>query len=150
MKRALMLSVVGGITIASLAMAQVPGAPAPAAPAPTTPPPVVQPATPKPAVPEELKEFTLTGKISREQTQNKKGEAVTKYYLEDVTGIKIGLPTPQAKKGKKGQILEPAINLDDYVDASVKLIGKGKQIDRKGKSVIQIHSITSVEKIADH
>jgi len=84
-----------------------------------------------------LQELTLEGKITKTE---KKGKA--SYVLTTADGAKVSLKTPKAKKGAEA----PAINLEDYVDADVTLVGQGSQSEKKGKKQISLKTITSITK----
>ena len=87
----------------------------------------------KPAKPE-LAEVSVTGVISK--NEEKKGEkSVVKYVLTDGQGNKITLPTPKKD-----------INLDEYIDVSVTVTGKGMKATKKDKEVVTIKEIVSIEK----
>lgn len=101
----------------------------------------------KPA-PAPLQEITLTGKISKEEVADKKtGANVSKYFLTDAQGAKTVIPVSRPKVDKKTGVAEPVLNLDQYVGSDVKLLGMGSQADRKGKMVITIRSVKSIEKL---
>ncbi len=101
----------------------------------------------KPAPPP-LQELTLTGKVSKEEVANKKtGANETRYFLTDAQGSKTVIPANKPKVDKKTGVAEPAINLEQYVGSDVKLIGMGSQTDRRGKVVIAIRSVKSIEKL---
>lgn len=94
----------------------------------------------------ELKEMTVSGTISKQESKNKAGEAVTTLILTSDDGSTIRLP-PSRKAGKDAA---GAINLEEYVGVKVKLTGMGYEKDTKGgKKMIALSKITNVEKIAD-
>lgn len=90
----------------------------------------------------ELKDITLTGTITKVEKKIKEKTSVT-YVLTDKDGNKVNLPKPKAKGEEK------AINLDDYVDAKVKLVGKGTETVRREKKTIRLSSIVSIEKVVE-
>ena len=93
-------------------------------------------------------QLVLTGRISKKEMKGKKDKAVVSYILTDTKGNKINLPTPKAsKKEKKDTDPESIINLDDYLDVDVKVIGKGRKHKEKGKKIIKVKKIISIEKI---
>jgi hypothetical protein len=99
-------------------------------------------------VPAALQDIEVTGKIAKQEQKNKKGEAVVRYILTEADGTKIMLPKPKAEK-KEGAAAAAAINLDDFVDKDVKVKGKGvKATNPKGKEMVQLKEITSVEAAA--
>ncbi len=90
----------------------------------------------------ELKELTLTGKVTKEE--KKEGEKTrTVYTLTTADGVKVRLPTP--KPAKEG---EQAINLNDFVDQDVTVVGKGNESEKEGKKSIHLVTITKIEKAA--
>lgn len=90
-----------------------------------------------------LKEITLTGIITK--VEKKRGEKTTvTYVLTDEAGTKVTLPKPEAPE--EG---EEAINLDEYVDAKVKLVGKGTERVRGKKKTIRLSRIVSIEKVVE-
>ncbi len=94
-----------------------------------------------------LQDLTLTGKVTREEVQNKKGAMVTQYFLNDASGTKIALPTPQASK-KDPAAMANLINLGDYVDANVKVAAKGTEtVSKKVGKLVNVSTIVSIEKI---
>lgn len=89
-----------------------------------------------------LRDVTLTGTITK--TEKKRGENTTvTYVLINEDGTKATLPKSKAKGD------EEAINLEDYVDAKVKLVGKGIERGRGGKKRITIRTIVSVEEVEE-
>lgn len=97
---------------------------------------VKKPKAPKP-VPEEI---TVSGVITKNEI--KKGDKIhVKYVLTDTEGNKIMLPKP--KKPKNGGEL---IKLENYVEGPVKLIGTGIKIKKKGKDIILLKTLISIEK----
>ena len=95
----------------------------------------------------EVKELTLTGKISKE-VKTVGEETKVAYFLTDADGSKISLPKPKPPKAKEGAVEVPvAINLDEFVGQQVNLIGKGTEIESKGKKDINIKEITSIKKV---
>jgi hypothetical protein len=90
----------------------------------------------------QLADLTLTGKITKMEKKNPKGEAVVAYVLVMADGAKVNLPKdPKDADGK-------AIDLAGFVDADVKLVAKGTEADRGGKKVVMVKQIVSVEKAA--
>ena len=85
-----------------------------------------------------LQDLTLTGKVT--------SETITRYYLTDASGAKVPLPGPNA--GKKGAAEAPAINLADYVGATVKVTAKGTEtVSKKGGTTTNVTTIISIEKV---
>lgn len=100
-----------------------------------------------------LEEMTVTGTITK--SESKKGEKVrVKYILTDDAGKKITLPKPRKPKKKKGKAAEgeaaeaapAALNLDDFVDAKVTVVGKGFMKEKKGKKTIFLKQVLKVTK----
>jgi len=93
-------------------------------------------AKPKP----ELKELTLTGKITKKETVGKNERKYQYFYLETSDGKKIRLT--QKALGKKSKI-----KLDDFVDANVTVRGKGYEKELKSKKTqTYITNISAIEK----
>ena len=85
----------------------------------------------------ELQDVSVTGIISK--VEEKKGEkSVVKYVLTDAQGQKMTL-----QNSKEG------VNLDEYLDVSVKVTGKGLMTKKNDKEVVVIKKVLSVEKAAD-
>lgn len=78
---------------------------------------------------------TLTGKLTKEVTKDKKGMEIVKYVLTDAAGKKVNLPP--AKK------TDPSIKYEDYVNADVKVTGTGKT---KKDGTMKLKTITAIEK----
>lgn len=77
------------------------------------------------------KEITLTGTIAKVE---KEGKAV--YTLKTDDGVLVKIPPAAAEKVK------------DLVDAKVKVVGTGMEMEKNGKKMIALKTITSVEKVA--
>ena len=86
-----------------------------------------------------LKEITLTGKIAK---KTEEGSAKVTYVLVDAAGKEIKLPTPKPTKKDGAEV--PAINLADYVDANVKVVGMGIE----GEKTVVLKKISTIEKVA--
>lgn len=102
----------------------------------------------------QMEEMTITGKITKAEKKGKGDKVSVAYTLTDAAGNKISLPTPKApKKGKKegeAPAAEAAvINLEEFVDANVTLVGKGYSKEAKGKKRIYIKTIEKIEKAAE-
>jgi hypothetical protein len=88
----------------------------------------------------ELKELTLTGKITKKETVGKNEKKYSFFYLETSDGNQIRLS--QSALGKKS-----TIKLDDFVDANVTVRAKGFEKTLKDKKVqTYIKEIASIEK----
>lgn len=95
-----------------------------------------------------MQEMTLTGTISKMEKKGKGDKVSVSYILTDAEGTKIRLPVPRAPKKKKGGEAAPAvINLADFVDQQVKVVGMGRETKRGDKKSIQLRTITTVEKL---
>jgi len=94
-------------------------------------------AKPKPSAPV-LQDMTLSGTISKEEKEVD-GKPKATYTLTDAAGIKIKLPSL-----KKDQ----TINLDDFVNAKVTVVGQGTEKESSsGKKSISLKTITSIQKV---
>ena len=83
----------------------------------------------------ELVSLELSGKLTKKQTKGKNDRAYTYYYLEMEDGTKIRLTKtalPKPKKGEDGKKTE-ALNFDNFLDANVKIVGKGYVKELKNK-----------------
>ncbi len=88
----------------------------------------------------ELKELTLTGKITKKETVGKNEKKYQYFYLETSDGNKIRLT--QKALGKKSKI-----KLDDFVNANVTVRGKGYEKELKNKKTqTYVSQITAIEK----
>lgn len=88
----------------------------------------------------ELKELTLTGKITKKETVGKNERKYEYFYLETSDGKKIRLT--QKALGKKSKI-----KLDDFVDANVTVRGQGFEKELKNKKTqTYIQQISAIEK----
>ena len=88
----------------------------------------------------ELKELTLTGKVTKKETVGKNEKKYQYFYLETSDGNKIRLT--QKALGKKSKI-----KLDDFVNTNVTVRGKGYEKELKNKKTqTYISEITAVEK----
>jgi hypothetical protein len=88
----------------------------------------------------DLKELTLTGKLTKKETVGKNEKKYQYFYLETSDGNKIRLT--QKALGKKS-----TIKLDDFVDANVTVRAKGYEKELKNKKTqTYISEITAVEK----
>ena len=88
----------------------------------------------------ELKELTLTGKITKKETVGKNEKKYSYFYLETSDGNQIRLS--QSALGKKS-----TIKLDDFVDANVTVRAKGYEKALKDNKVqTYVKEIASIEK----
>jgi hypothetical protein len=92
-------------------------------------------------------EITLNGTIIKEEKTGEGGKVSVNYVLTTVDGTRVKLPTPKAQKAKEGAApAAPAINLDDYLNAPVKIVGLGSETVKGEKKQIKISKLSSVEK----
>ena len=90
-----------------------------------------------------LQDLTLTGKITKEEKAGKEGKAAkVTYTLTTTDGVAYVLP--EAKKAKEGAA---AIKLDDNLNADVKVVAKGREMDKDGKKIVHVVEIVSIEKV---
>lgn len=90
-----------------------------------------------------LEDITLTGKISKTEA----GKAgVVHFVLTDAEGNKIKLPKAVSAKGGEGEGAA-VIKLEDFVDAQVEVVGKGRVEEKEGKKVTVLKSVSSVKKV---
>jgi len=78
---------------------------------------------------------TITGKLTKEVTKDKKGMEIVKYVLTDASGKKVNLPP--AKK------TDPSVKYEDYVNSDVKVTGAGRT---KKDGTMVLRTITTIEK----
>jgi len=78
---------------------------------------------------------TITGKLTKEVTKDKKGMEIVKYVLTDASGKKVNLPP--AKK------TDPSVKYEDYVNSDVKVTGSGRA---KKDGTMILRTITTIEK----
>ena len=103
------------------------------------------PKAPKePKVEAPLLDLTLAGKITKVQQQGKDGKNVDHYLLTTVASQVMELPIPHATKARKGEIAAPVINLDNYIDKTVSITAKGREVEKKGVKTTQIKEIVSI------
>lgn len=88
----------------------------------------------------ELKELTLSGKVTAKESKNKAGESKAYYILTTTDGVAVKLPVPKAKEGAE------AINLASFVNADVEVVAKGMEMEKAGKKRITIKEIVSINK----
>lgn len=103
-----------------------------------------------------LEEMTITGTITKIEKKGKGDKVSIRYVLTDETGNKIRLPKPRKprkKKGKEGEAAPEAapdaINLADFVDAKVTVVGQGYTKEKKGKKSIYLKKIVKIDKAAE-
>jgi hypothetical protein len=90
-----------------------------------------------------LKEVTVTGTISQQEMKNKKGETVTMFIMKSDDGSTVRLP----RSGKPDS--PTAFKLEDYVGAKVKITGMGYEREHKGKTMIGLQKIMTIDKVVD-
>jgi len=88
-------------------------------------------------------DMTVTGKITKEERQNREGKTVTHYVLTDAAGNKVMLSEGRGPKAE-GEAAS-AIKLADYVDKDVTIVGKGFTTERDGKKMTRMVSITKID-----
>jgi hypothetical protein len=94
----------------------------------------------KAAVP--LQDLLLTGKIAKEEKAGKEGKSHVTYTLTTTAGTAITLPKPKADA-------PAAIKLDDYLNVNVKVVAKGREIEREGKKITKVMEILNIEKVPE-
>jgi hypothetical protein len=99
-----------------------------------------------------ITDLTVSGKITKEEKQGREGKTIVHYVLTDAAGNKVMLPGNgkhnwgrhgDEKAGKDEQAA--AINLEEYVNKDVTIVGKGFQKEREGKKMTHLVSITKIE-----
>ena len=95
-----------------------------------------------------LSNMTLTGKITKEEKQNREGKTMTVYILTDAAGNKVMLP-PNGKNGKSDTDEQTTpVNLAEYVNKEVTITGKGFQMEKDGKKITRLVSISKAEAVS--
>lgn len=85
--------------------------------------------------PATLQDMTVIGTVTKMEKLKKDGTPMMTWFrLVDDDGHEIRIP-----KGK----------IEEFAGTKVKVIGKGQTIEKKGKSIKAIETITSIEKLAD-
>jgi hypothetical protein len=85
----------------------------------------------------QLEDLNLVGtltSVEKEVGKGDKAKTVTQYVLKLEDGSTV--PLPAKKNGP---------DMDAYVGKSVRVSGKGKQVDKKGKTVTMLKMISSIE-----
>lgn len=90
-----------------------------------------------------LEDIIISGVIAKVEKTGKDDKVVVQYVITDGEGNKISLPKLKKSK-KKGD--EAAFNIEDYLDAGVKVIGKGIKVEKKGKTIVMLKQVTRIEK----
>ncbi len=88
-------------------------------------------------------DITISGTVTQEEMtrKSKDGEkTMTVFMLTTADGAKIKLPKAKG---------EDAVDLSEYVDKEVTIVGKGKVMERKGKKQTMLMKIESIEEGAD-
>ncbi|MDD5678964.1 MAG: hypothetical protein PHW60_13405 [Kiritimatiellae bacterium] len=89
-----------------------------------------------------LTDMTVTGKVTKAEMQMPDGNTVSRYILTDSTGNTVMLPGKHMGPGGE-QIA--SVNLQDYLNKDVTIVGKGFQIERDGNKMIHIVVITKID-----
>ena len=133
-----LLYVSASVVALSIFCARADDAPA-AAPAPAKKDHAAVPPAPK----SEMKEMTLTGTISKQETKkegkDKKDVVITVYSLACDDGTTVKLPTAKT-----------TLKIEDFVGMKVKLTGVGAdKTGHDGKKATFLQKITNIEKVTD-
>ncbi len=94
-----------------------------------------------PAPKPELKELTLEGVVNKIENKKKDGTVTTALKLVMDDGSNVMLP-----KGKPGKD-SPAASLESAIGLRVKVVGMGFEMEKKGKKVYGLRTITSAAKV---
>ena len=92
-----------------------------------------------------LADMTLTGKVTKEEKQSKKGKTIVHYILTDTAGNTVMLPGggKHGKHRKDKQAI--SVNLEEYVNKDVTIVGKGFQKEKEGKKITRLVEITKID-----
>lgn len=90
----------------------------------------------------ELSDITVSGKVAKKETKGKDGKTYKYYSVSTSDGKTVRLT--KSALGKKSKV-----NLDELVDAEVKVTGKGYEAGKGKKKRIILKKIEKVEKSGD-
>jgi hypothetical protein len=92
----------------------------------------------------ELKDLTLTGKLTKVEKKNAEGKATVNYVLvtKDFGDVRL----PEAKK-KEGEAA-PKVDLAQFVDKDVTVTAKGMETERAGQKKVFVREVVSVKENA--
>jgi len=86
-------------------------------------------------------EMTFTGKITKEERQDKEGKTRAHFILTDAAGTRVML----SGGWKHGDEKAASVNLEEYVNKDVTVTGKGFQRERDGKKWTRMVAITKID-----
>src|ERR1035437_459457 len=95
-----------------------------------------------------LTDMTVTGTVTKEEKQSKKGKTFVHYVLTDSTGNTVMLPGAGKHGGRHEgteSVQSTPVNLEEYVNKDVTIVGKGRQIEREGKTITRLVEITKID-----
>ena len=91
-------------------------------------------------------QITVTGTLSKNAwTNNTTGKTMVGYVLTDSEGNKVRI---MGRRGP-GEQTGVASKLEPFVNAKVKIVGMGFQMERDGKKTTHIREVISVEKVEE-
>ena len=90
-----------------------------------------------------LTEMTVTGKVVKMEMQCPCGNTTARYVLTDTAGNTVMLPGKNM--GPSGNKQATSVNLENYVDKNVTIVGKGFQMEKDGKIITCIVLITKID-----
>ena len=94
-----------------------------------------------------LADMTVTGKVTKEEKQGKEGKTMVRYILTDTAGNTVMLPGG-GKHGKHRQDEQAiTVNLEEYVNKDVTIVGKGFQKEKEGKKMTRLVEITKIDAV---
>lgn len=85
---------------------------------------------------DEAKEVKVSGKMTKVE-KTVEGKAVAEYVVTTDKGVKVVLPAAKVVDGKA------SINYEDFVNASVDVVGKGTSSDKE----VKLTEVTKVSKV---
>ena len=88
------------------------------------------------------------GKITKEEKQGKKGKTFVCYILTDSAGNKVmlsGAGNHGWRHDETASAQSAPVNLEEYVNKDVTIVGKGRQIEREGQTITRLVEITKID-----
>ena len=89
-----------------------------------------------------LADMTVTGKVTKTEMQTPDGSTIPRYILTDSGGNTVMLPWNHVWPGGEQAT---SVNLEDYVNKDVTIVGKGFQMERNGVKETCLVKITKID-----
>ena len=90
-----------------------------------------------------LTDMTVTGKVTKAEMQMPDGNTVARYVLTDSTGNTVMLPGEHM--GPPGGEQASSVNLEEYMNKNVTIVGKGFQMEQDGNKTTHLVVITKID-----